>query len=384
MNQTLTSIPSDAVLRIRSQSLRGRNLISGATDKVSLAIGEPDFDTPQAIIDAQVQALGAGHTHYSPQEGRSELVEAILAGAVSVAGKAYSADNILVTHGGAAGLTSTILGLINPGDVVLLEDPTYSLYLDGINMAGASVRRFSRAEDGTFDFDAIDRDAKGARLIILCHPSNPTGAMISRGEWDSFAGIVQRHGLFLLCDEAYEGLTYGDAAFVSALDIDGLDDHLIVSRTFSKKYAMTGWRLGYLVGEARLVASASTVHRTFNGAVNSANQIAGAAALRQAGDAAEKMRRSFHARRDLMASCLQEIPAIRFRRPDGAFYFWLQYPAGLGDSSDVAARAAQAGVMVRRGEEFGASGRHALRLSYATDEASIVEGVARLSRVLAG
>lgn len=383
MNKPLSSISSDAILRIRSQSLRGKNLISGVTDKVSLAIGEPDFDTPKAIIDAQVRAIGAGYTHYSPQEGRSELVDAILAKAVSVADKAFSSENILVTHGGAAGLTASILGILNPGDVVLLEDPTYSLYLDGVNMAGASVRRFSRREDGTFDFNEIDKDAKGAKLIILCHPSNPTGAVINRAEWTSFADIVKRNGLVLLCDEAYEGLTYDDAPFVSALDIDGLGDHLLVSRTFSKKYAMTGWRLGYLVGEPQLIASASTAHRTFNGAINTANQIAGATALLQAGDEAEKMRRVFHKRRDLMASCLDKIPTIQFRSPEGAFYFWLHYPDRLGNSSEVVAKAAQAGVMVRRGEEFGLSGKHALRLSYATDEDSIVEGVARLGRVLA-
>jgi len=384
LNQPIPSFSSDAVLRIRSQSLRGKNLISGVTDKVSLAIGEPDFDTPQVIVDAQIEALRAGYTHYSPQEGRIELVDAILKTAVAVADKGFSSENILVTHGGAAGLTASIQGLLNPGDLVLLEDPTYSLYLDGINMAGASVKRFARGEGGAFDFDRIDKDAKGAKLIILCHPSNPTGAVISRDEWASFADIVKRNGLFLLCDEAYEGLAYGDSAFVSALDIDGLGDRLLVSRTFSKKYAMTGWRLGYLVGDPRLIASASTVHRTFNGAINSANQLAGATALRKAGQEAETMRRSFDKRRDLMEACLLKIPSIRFRRPDGAFYFWLQYPGKLGTSLEVAAQAAQAGVMVRRGEEFGGSGKHALRLSYATDEASIVEGVARLGRVLAG
>ena len=383
MNQPLPSFSSDAVVRIRSQSLRGRNLISGVTDKVSLAIGEPDFDTPQVIVEAQIEALRAGYTHYSPQEGRAELVDAILKTAVAVADKGFSSENILVTHGGAAGLTASIQGLLNPGDTVLLEDPTYSLYLDGINLAGASVRRFARGEDGAFDFNRIEQDAKGAKLIILCHPSNPTGGVISRGEWTSFADIVKRNGLFLLCDEAYEGLTYGDSPFVSALDIDGLGEHLLVSRTFSKKYAMTGWRLGYLVGDPRLIASASAVHRTFNGAINSANQIAGATALRKAGEEAQAMWRRFDKRRGLMESCLRKIPAIQFRRPDGAFYFWLQYPAGLGTSLEVAARAAQAGVMVRRGEEFGSSGKYALRLSYATDEASIVEGVARLGRVLA-
>ncbi|SMG53489.1 pyridoxal phosphate-dependent aminotransferase [Paraburkholderia susongensis] len=381
MNQPLPSISSDAVLRVRSQSLRSKNLIPGVTDKVSLAIGEPDFDTPQVVIDAQIQAISSGYTHYSPQEGRSELVNAILQSAVGVAGKAFSSENILVTHGGSAGLTATILGLLNPGDVVLLEDPTYSLYLDAINLVGASVKRFSRDADGKLDFDMIDKDAKGAKLIVLCHPSNPTGAVISPTEWASFADIVKRNGLFILCDEAYEGLTY-DNGFVSALDIAGLGDNLIVCRTFSKKYAMTGWRLGYLIGEPRLVASASTAHRTFNGAINSANQLAGATALLKAGEDAEKMRRVFQKRRDLMESCLRKIPTIQFRRPDGAFYFWLQYLSKLGTSLEVAAKAAEAGVMVRRGEEFGSSGKHALRLSYATDERSIEEGVARLGRVL--
>jgi aspartate/methionine/tyrosine aminotransferase len=381
LNQCLPSISSDAALRVRSQSLRSKNLISAVTDKISLAIGEPDFDTPQVVIDAQIQAIRSGYTHYSPQEGRSELVNAILQSAVGVAGKAFSSENIMVTHGGSAGLTATILGLVNPGDVVLLEDPTYSLYLDAINLVGASVKRFSRDADGKLDFDMIDRDAKGAKLIVLCHPSNPTGAVISPTEWASFADIVRRNGLFILCDEAYEGLTY-DNDFVSALDIDGLRDNLIVSRTFSKKYAMTGWRLGYLVGEPRLVASASTAHRTFNGSINSANQLAGATALLKAGDDAEKMRRVFQKRRDLMESCLRKIPAIQFSRSEGAFYFWLQYSAKLGTSLEVAAKAAEAGVMVRRGEEFGSSGKHALRLSYATDERSIEEGVARLGRLL--
>jgi len=382
LNQPLPSISSDAVLRVRSQSLRSRNLISAAAEKISLAIGEPDFDTPKVVIDAQIQAIKSGYTHYSPQEGRTELVSAILQAAVGVKGNGFSSENILVTHGGSAGLTATILGLINPGDVVLLEDPTYSLYLDGINLAGGSVKRFSRNADGKLDFDAIDNDAKGARLIVLCHPSNPTGAIISPAEWASFADIVKRHGLFILCDEAYEGLTY-DNAFVSALDIAGLRENLIVSRTFSKKYAMTGWRLGYLVGEPRLLASASTIHRTFNGSINSANQFAGATALLKAGDDAEKMRRVFQTRRDLMESCLREIPNIQFRRSDGAFYFWLQYPSHLGTSLKVAAQAAEAGVMVRRGEEFGSTGKYALRLSYATDERSIKEGVARLARLFA-
>ncbi|HEY2020415.1 aminotransferase class I/II-fold pyridoxal phosphate-dependent enzyme, partial [Paraburkholderia sp.] len=166
-------------MRVRSQSLRSKNLISAAADKISLAIGEPDFDTPQVVIDAQIQAIKSGYTHYSPQEGRTELVNAILQAAVGVAGNGYSSENILVTHGGSAGLTATILGLVNPGDVVLLEDPTYSLYLDAINLAGASVKRFSRNADGELDFDAIDTDARDAKLIVLCHPSNPTGAMVS-------------------------------------------------------------------------------------------------------------------------------------------------------------------------------------------------------------
>ncbi|WP_164707962.1 pyridoxal phosphate-dependent aminotransferase [Paraburkholderia phosphatilytica] len=380
MNQPQPSVSSDAVLRVRSQSLRSNNLISGTTDKISLAVGEPDFDTPRVVIDTQMHAIQSGFTHYSPQEGREELVNAILQSAVGVTGKGFASQNILITHGGSAGLTATLVGLLNPGDVVLLEDPTYSLYIDAINLVGAHVKRFSRDADGKFDFDTINRSANGVKLIVLCHPSNPTGAVIGRAEWTAFADIVKRNGVSILCDEAYEGLTYGHD-FVSALDIDGLGEHLIVSRTFSKKYAMTGWRLGYLVGAPRLVASASTVHRTFNGSINSANQLAGATALLKAGDDAEQMRRVFHTRRDLMEACLRKISAISFRRPDGAFYFWLDYPGKFGTSGEVAARAAEAGVMVRRGEEFGSSGKHALRLSYATDEHSIEEGVARLGRV---
>jgi aspartate aminotransferase len=379
-NAVRSPVESNAVARVKSQSLRGKNLISSETELVSLAVGEPSFDTPRVIIDAQIQALNDGHTHYSPHNGHPGLIDAILK--TAMAGQGFTADNIVVTHGGAAGLGAAILGMVNPGDVVLLEDPTYSLYLDAVNMAGASAKKFSRGEDGSFDFDKIEQDAKTAKLIILCHPSNPTGFIIGNKEWEAFAGIVQRNGLYLLCDEAYEGLTYDGSGFTSALEIQGLKGRLMVSRTFSKKYAMTGWRLGYLAGEADWIASAGLIHRTFNGSLNTANQMAGAVALQQANEDAERMRVVMQQRRDLMESCLRKIPSIQFKRPDGAFYFWVRYPEQLGASTQVSAAAHKAGVLVRRGEEFGASGKHALRLSYATDDQTIMEGVARLARVL--
>lgn len=374
-------VPSDSVSRITAGSLRGTALQS-TSDCVSLAIGEPSFDTPEVIVKAQHRALLGGATHYAPQTGLPELKDAIAAEVTEANAWSLGYDNILITHGGTAGLSSAINALVSPGDRVLVEDPTYSLYADAISMAGGTVAPFTRGGDGRIDIDSLAELARGAKAIILCQPANPTGRIFSVEEWAQLSRIAMENDLVVISDEAYEGLVYGEAHFVSALDRPELRDRLIVSKTFSKKFAMTGWRLGYLVGDRSLVAAAGVIHRTVNGAVNSANQWAGVAALTAAGEEAEKMRLEFERRRSVMTEAVGSLSEVGFAVPEGAFYFWVEYPARLGSSLEVAARAKESGVLVRAGEEFGASGRHALRLSFAPMPNAIILGMERLKLAL--
>lgn len=372
---------SQSVARITAGSLR-KGIAQPATDCVSLAIGEPSFDTPPSIVEAQLQALADGVTHYAPQTGLPELRNAIAAEVGTVNGWGITEENVLVTHGGTAGLSSTINAIVSPGDRVLVEDPTYSLYADSIAMAGGVVSPFVRGNLGEIDFSSMAELAHGARAIILCQPANPTGRILSASEWDSISRIAAENDLAVISDEAYEGLVYGEAEFISALDRPELRDRLIVSKTFSKKYAMTGWRLGYLVGDPALVAAAGVIHRTFNGAVNSANQCAGVAALSSAQCEAEAMRLEFDKRRSVMAEELSSFRSIVYAVPDGAFYFWVEFAPERGTSLEVAARAKDAGVLVRPGQEFGDSGLHALRLSFAAAPDAIILGMERLKLIL--
>jgi len=372
---------ADRVADILKNSLRGQSLAANNGGVVSLAIGEPSFPTPKCIVDAQAEALEQGFTHYAVQTGDPLLVGAILDCDVPAISSLSDANNVLVTHGGAAGLASSILGLINPGDVVLIENPTYSLYADAIRLAGGVVKSFGRVAGGGLAFDEIKALAREAKMIIVCQPSNPTGTILSSAEWQQLSDIARDHHLVVLSDEAYCNIVFDGCDFVSALSIPELEDRVIVCRTFSKKYAMTGWRIGYLVGTASLIHAAATAHRTFNGAVNSANQRAAIAALQHAAADAEAMRVEFQARRELMVSRLKGGAQLQFSVPSGAFYLWVAYPETFGDSQQVAKICLDKGVRVRPGSEFGSAGKYRIRLSFAPDRESITEGCRRFLAV---
>lgn len=371
------TMDANRVTEIRQHSLRGISLAARDKPVISLAIGEPGFATPDCIVQAQARALQQGLTHYANQTGDPELVDTILQYALPASCTFTGRGNILITHGGTAGLSSSILGLIGPGDIVLIEDPTYSLYADSVRLAGGAIKTFCRTADGALDFDEIRAQASTAKMLIICQPSNPMGTILTRQDWLHVANIANDVGLIVLSDEAYDGIVFDGCTYTSALDVPELSEHLIVSRTFSKKYAMTGWRVGYLVGKQDLIAAATIIHRTFNGAVNSAIQRAAIVALTEASDAAEAMRIEFQARRALMVSCLQDKGPLRFNIPSGAFYLWVGYPPNFGESLAMAQKCLAQGVSVRPGSEFGTQGKYQIRLSFAPDRKYIMDGCQR-------
>lgn len=372
---------SAAIDRVTSTSLRGSTLHT-TEGAVSLAVGEPSFDTPAVIKDAFERALRQGATHYAPQGGLPELREAIAEKELRHRDLALDDSHVLITHGGTAGLASAILGCVSTGDIVAIEDPTYSLYADLVALAGGQIRTYMRGADGRLDEGSLATACDGARMLILCQPSNPTGAVLSARDWDLVAGIADKHDLIVLSDEAYEGLVYDDVEYVSVLDRPDLRDRLIASRTFSKKFAMTGWRVGYLAASDLALRPAAVAHRTFNGAVNTAVQWAALTALMKAEDAATAMRREFERRRATMDAEIAKTETLHATPPDGAFYYWCHYEGDDRSSVEVAAAARKAGVTVRPGQEFGSSGKHALRLSFAPSPEDILLGMARLREVI--
>jgi aspartate aminotransferase len=369
--------PSEAVQRVLRTSLRVQQPQSSG-DLVSLAMGEPAFDTPQQVRDAAAQALQDGHTHYSPLLGEPALRDALSVKIGALLGSSVSTSDVLITQGGTAGLAAAILGTVNPGDKVVIPDPTYSLYADLVSMAGGTIVPMPLAEDLHWDLEALVGALEGAKMFVFCNPSNPTGIVHSRAELEALAELVAGTNILVLSDEAYSDLVYTPEPFTSSLEIAGLAGRTIYCQTFSKSYAMTGWRVGYLWGPADVIAAAARVHNTFNGSMNTAVQLAALTALQTCGPDIERMHASYKARRELMYNGLKDIPGLTVSSPEGAFYLFPKYDADL-PAAEMVAHLHSHGVAVRPGSEFGRNGEFHLRLSYAASAEAIATGVERLA-----
>lgn len=371
---------SALVERIASHSRRP--VSRPGRDVVSLASGDPDFETPAYIRNAHAAAIEAGYTHYADNQGDPELREALAAQLANVSGKNWSVSEIQVTHGGSGALAAGILATINPGEKVLLPDPTYSLYADLVMMIGGDPVTVVQTMDFHLDLDAIRAAAPSAKMIILCNPCNPTGVVYRRDELEALAKIAEEHDLWVVSDEAYDHIIYSDTEFVSTLAIPGLRDRLLYCQTFSKTYAMTGWRIGYLAGPADIIRAAGRVHRTFNGAMNSAVQRAALAAVITPSDAPERMRQEYEFRRQLSLDLLARIPELEVNPPAGAFYIFPKSRSGL--SSEVMLQtAAKHGVAIRGGNEYGPGGEGFIRLAFSSTREDLNEGLTRLREIFA-
>ncbi|MFD8867215.1 pyridoxal phosphate-dependent aminotransferase [Streptomyces sp. NPDC059590] len=368
---------ADAVARIAAASRRTQQPQSRA-DLVSLAMGEPDFDTPRQVTEAAHASIRAGRTHYSPLLGEPALREALAAKLAATAGAPVSAADILITQGGTAGLAASILGIVNPGDKVVVPDPTYSLYGDLVAMAGGTVVPVPLAPDLHWDLDRLADALTGAKLFVFCNPVNPTGIVHSREELDTLAGLLDGAPTIVISDEAYSDLDYTGRPFTSAISVDGLRERTVYCQTFSKSYAMTGWRVGYLWGPTPLIQASARIHNTFNGSVNTFIQDAALTAVNSCDEDIARMRAAYEQRGEIMRGELAAIPGLTLSAPEGAFYQFPRYDLDLPSVEVVAALRAH-GVAVRPGSEFGAQGEGHLRLSYAASAQSITEGVRRLA-----
>ncbi len=373
--------PSFAVQRIMEFSQRPSRRPGPGV--ISLASGDPDFETPEYIRQALIDAISSGYSHYADGQGDPELRAALAANASATAGAAIQSGQVLVTHGGSAALTSAILGAVNPGDRVLIPEPTYSLYADLSLLIGAEPVFIPQTPDLHLDLDAIETEAaKGAALLVVCHPCNPTGVIYREDELEQLGQLAEKYDFLVLSDEAYDHIVFGGHSFTSTLAIDSLRDRLIYCQTFSKTYAMTGWRVGYLIAPPQVTAAASRIHRTLVGPMNSAVQRAALAAVTTESDWPERMRVEYEARRELVIKLLSDVPGVSVRPPDGAFYAFVKYEGGK-PPLEVAEEAYDMGVAVRAGTEYGPSGDGYVRLAFATDREQLTEGVLRLRSLLA-
>jgi aspartate aminotransferase len=348
---------------------RARELERQGRDVIHLEIGEPDFDTPANVVQAGIQALKDGATHYTPSAGIDSLKEAIAADQSRRKDIMAVAENVVVVPGGKPIMFYVMLALLEEGDEVVYPDPGFPIYESMVDFLGAKRVPIGFTEqDGRFCWnvkDAVERITDRTKLIILNSPSNPTGCTLSKADLAEIAGAAERHDAFVLSDEIYSRILYTGAC-VSIASIPGMFERTCILDGFSKTYAMTGWRLGYGVMPAWLAPHVSRLVTNCNSCTATLTQLAGLEALTGPQDAVDQMVKELRRRRDLIVRGLNAIDGVTCAEPDGAFYAFPNI-RGTGLSSREAADLLlyNAGVAVLSGTAFGSNGEGYLRLSYA-------------------
>ena len=355
-------------------------------DICSLSAGEPDFDTPDFIVEATRQALRDGITRYGPAAGDPELRAAVAEKLSSGNGIATSPEQVLITNGGKQAIYNLFQVLLNPGDEVLLPAPYWLSYPEMAALAGAKVKLIpTQAEEGfRLDLTAVEAAiSPRSRLLVLNSPGNPTGRVMERQELEGVAELVRRHPqLLVMSDEIYEFLlAEGEQHHSFAAIAADLADRCFTVNGFAKGWAMTGWRLGYLAGHQDVIKAAAALQSQSTSNVCSFAQRGALAAIQGPRDCVSAMAESYNRRRQLLTEGLQAIEGITLVEPRGAFYAFPQLPESAGGSMDFCRRALeQAGLAVVPGLAFGND--RCIRLSCAVSRETIRDGLSRLTQLL--
>lgn len=364
-------------------SAKAKAMKADGIDVCSFSAGEPDFDTPEHIKAAAQKALDIGHTKYGPALGEPKLREAIAHKLSQENGLNYKAENIIVTNGGKHSLFNLMLALIEPGDEVIIPAPYWLSYPEMVRLAGGEPIILST--DAQTDYKVTPEKLYQAitnktKLFVLNSPSNPTGMVYQPAEIKALAEVVVEKDILVVSDEIYEKIIYDDAQHLSIGAVNSeIFKNTITSNGFAKAYSMTGWRIGYLAASVELINAAVKIqgHSTSN--VCTFAQYGAIAALESSQDCVEQMRQAFVKRRHRIYDLVNTIPGISCNQPDGAFYMFVNISKISSSSLEFCNSLLEDhNVAVIPGVAFGADDH--IRISYATDLATIEKGMARLER----
>jgi aspartate aminotransferase len=376
---------------------KAKALKAAGEDVIGYGAGEPDFPTPDDIVEAAVAACRDPKNHkYTPTPGLPELRAAIAEKTARDSGYAIEAGQVLVTNGGKQAVYTSFAALLDPGDEVLLPAPYWVTYPEAIALAGGVSVELATDESTGFKVTVDQLQAAltpRTKALMFVSPSNPTGAVYSRDEVEAIGRWAVERGVWVITDEIYEHLVYGGATFHSMpAVVPELADTCLVVNGVAKTYAMTGWRVGWLIGPADVVKAAGNLQSHLTSNVSNVSQRAALAAVSGDLSAVAMMREAFDRRRRRMAEMLNDMPGVTCAEPDGAFYCFPNFTGVLG--RDLGGRTAastlelaevlldQAKVAIVPGEAFGAPGY--ARLSYALGDDDLVEGLTRIAKLLAG
>ena len=367
MSQRIDKLEPSAVAEMLEQ---GRKLSAKGREIIPLVQGEPSIYTPPHICAAASQALAEGHTHYIPTQGLIALRKAVADKLKRENGfTADPATEVLITTGATMGLYIAMLAILDPGDEVLLPNPSYGPFQSIIALSGG-VHKFIRMveQEGHFRLaeDGIE-SVVGPRTkaIIVCSPNNPTGDILSIDELKAVERVASKHGLFIVADEVYEKLIYDGREHASMMAVaPELREQIIIINSFSKTYAMTGWRLGYNVANPTLTKAMSTIHQVSGRMPAAFVQYAGIAALEGPQDIIEEMVRTYKNRRDMLLDGLEDVPGMLCPCPEGTFYMFIDARETGLDSWTLAKRLLEMrGLITTPGSHYGPNGDGHLRLA---------------------
>jgi aspartate/methionine/tyrosine aminotransferase len=388
----VSDVAASATLAIDAKA---KALRQAGEDVVGFGAGEPDFPTPASIVEAAALACRDPMNHkYSPAGGLPELKEAVAAKTARDSGLAIAPRQVLVTNGGKQAVEEACATLLDPGDEVLLPAPYWTTYPEAVRLAGAHVVEVPTTAAAGFRVTVEQLEAARTartKLLIFVSPSNPTGAVYPRDEIEAIGRWALDRGVWVLTDEIYEHLVYGSAVHHSMpVLVPGLADRCVVVNGVAKTYAMTGWRVGWMIGPGDVVEAATNLHSHTTSNVCNIAQRAAVAALTGDLSAVAAMREAFDRRRRTMTAMLNEIPGVHCVEPEGAFYAFPCFDAALGRSYgdrpvNTTMQLAEvildeARVAIVPGEAFGAPGY--ARLSYALSDDDLIEGVSRIGKLL--
>lgn len=372
---------------------KARELKAQGKDVISLSLGEPDFDTPQHIKDAAIHAIDSGKTKYTPVGGIPELKSAICSKFQHDYNLEVTPANVMVSTGAKQCIMNAILSLVDHGEEVIIPLPYWVSYSEMVNFAGGkSVFIPSKFEEGfAIDIEAMERSINDkTRVILFSSPNNPAGSSLSYDQLKQIADIVKKHPkITVISDEIYEHITF-DGEHTTISQFDGISDQLIIVNGVSKGFAMTGWRIGYMVGPKELISACDKLQGQFTSGANSIAQWAAAEAISGDMKPTQNMLNTFRKRRDMMVELLSEIPGVETDTPKGAFYLFPKVSSFYGkefggrtinDSLDFCDYILNTAlVSLVPGVAFGMD-EH-VRISYASSEEELKEAMKRIKAAL--
>ena len=375
---------SDKVTSLKPSGIRKFfDIVSEMKDAISLGVGEPDFDTPWFIRDEGIYSLEKGKTFYTSNAGLKDLRKEIAAYIKRTQALNYDPDNeIIVTVGGSEAIDIGLRAVINPGDEVIIPQPSYVCYEPCALLSGAKPVIINLKAENEFRLtpqELIEAITENTKVLILPYPNNPTGAIMERGDLEKIAKIVVEKDILVMSDEIYSALTY-KGRHVSIASLEGMKERTILINGFSKAYAMTGWRLGYACGPKDIIKQMTKIHQFAIMCAPTTSQYAAVTALKKGDEAVEQMRLSYNQRRRFLMNAFKEMGLDCFE-PYGAFYVFPCIKEFSMTSEEFATKLLmEEKVAVVPGTAFGDCGEGFLRISYAYSLENLKEAVARIHK----